>query len=108
MQAVAAKRMEVTIDSLAKELEEARLIAIAEKQAAAAVSATMGKAKLFGFGVENKRISGPGGGAIPVEIDLSKVSNEQLDALEALFGKIAGGSGGDDDGDPSGEAEAGG
>ena len=42
----------VTIESLTKELEEARSMAIIEKQNSAAVSATMGKAKLHGLGAE--------------------------------------------------------
>lgn len=49
LQAVAAERHEVTVDSLTKELEDARARASSKKQMAAAVSAIMGKAKLHGF-----------------------------------------------------------
>ena len=43
--AMAAKRNEVTEDSLIEELEQARIAAIEAQQASAAVAATMGKAK---------------------------------------------------------------
>ena len=46
------KRHEVTVDSLTKELEEARELARGEKQAGPMVSSSMGKAKLHGLGVE--------------------------------------------------------
>jgi hypothetical protein len=48
LQSKAVKKVEITVDSLASELEEARAMALKEKQTSAAVSATMGKAKLFG------------------------------------------------------------
>lgn len=69
----AAKRAEITVDSLAQELEEARAIALAEKQSSAAVSATMGKAKLFGLGSENRKVSGT--------IQVVTITAKQLDAL---------------------------
>ena len=52
-----AKAVKVTIESLSTELEEARGIAIEEKQTSAAVAATMGKAKLFGFLTEKHQHS---------------------------------------------------
>ncbi|MBO9108747.1 terminase small subunit [Agrobacterium sp. S2/73] len=73
LQGNAAKRCAVTLESLASELEEARAIAITEKQPSAAVSATMGKAKLFGLGSENRKISGT--------IQVVTISAKQLDAL---------------------------
>ncbi|NTJ46896.1 hypothetical protein G6K93_07705 [Agrobacterium rhizogenes] len=48
--------------------------------------------------------SGPKGGPIQT-VDLTNVSEEQLNALEAIFGPLATG-GGDDEGDQSGEGEA--
>lgn len=48
LQAEAAKRNEVTVDSLLAELEEARQLALQEGQPSAMVSATMGKAKITG------------------------------------------------------------
>ncbi len=46
-----SKRNEITVDSLIKELEEARVIALglANPQTSAAINATMGKAKLTGL-----------------------------------------------------------
>lgn len=43
-------------------------------------------------------LSGPNGGPIPT-IDLSNVSADDLERLEALFGPLASGSGDDDEGD---------
>jgi len=43
------ERHNVTVDSLTIELEEARQIALTEKQSSSAVSASMGKAKLHGL-----------------------------------------------------------
>ena len=48
-----------------------------------------------------RELSGPGGGAIA--IDLTHVSADDLERLEALFGPLAGGPGDDDEGDTSGE-----
>ncbi|MDM9643871.1 hypothetical protein [Rhizobium sp. S163] len=73
LQTKAVKKAEITIDSLAGELEEARAIALAEKQTSAAVSATMGKAKLFGLGSETRKISGT--------LQIVTITAKQLDAL---------------------------
>lgn len=48
--------------------------------------------------------SGPNGGPIPT-VDLTNMSTDDLDRLEALFGPLAGSAGGDAEGDPSGEGE---
>ena len=48
------KRHEITVDDLVKELEEARKLAFETDKAAAAVQATMGKAKLLGLVVEKQ------------------------------------------------------
>ena len=58
--AMAAKRNEVTEDSLIEELEQARIAAIEAQQASAAVAATMGKAKVCGLLVERKETGKPG------------------------------------------------
>jgi len=47
--AATAKRHEITIDDLIEELEQARQTALSCDQSSAAVSATMGKAKLLGM-----------------------------------------------------------
>lgn len=82
LQSKAAKKVEVSVEGLATELEQARVIAIAERQASAAVQATMGKAKLFGFGKETRRIEG----ALQVTTfnpdDLAKLTDEELEQLE--------------------------
>jgi phage terminase small subunit len=56
LQSAAAERTLVTVDGLTKELEVSRLLAQSEKQPAAMTSATMGKAKLHGLGVENSKV----------------------------------------------------
>ena len=48
------KRHEITVDTLVAELEEARKLAFETDKAAAAVQATMGKAKLLGLVVEKQ------------------------------------------------------
>ncbi len=48
--------------------------------------------------------SGPKGGPIQT-VDLTNVSADDLDRLEALFGPLAGGPGDDDEGDQGGEGE---
>ncbi|WP_244424588.1 hypothetical protein [Methylobacterium nodulans] len=55
-----------------------------------------------------REVSGPNGAPITTAtIDLKRLSDEQLKALEAIFGDLAGGSGGHDGGAPGGEGEAG-
>lgn len=49
IQALAAERASVTIETLREELEEIRALAVEDMQLAAATSAVMGKAKLFGL-----------------------------------------------------------
>lgn len=73
LQAKTVKKVEITVDSLAAELEEARAIALTEKQTSAAVSATMGKAKLFGLGSETRKLTGT--------IQVVSITAKQLDAL---------------------------
>lgn len=50
----------VTLDSLMRELEEARQLAFARGQASAAVSATVGKARLAGLIIERREVGQPG------------------------------------------------
>ena len=71
--AMAAKRHEISEDSLLEELEQARLAALENQQASAAVAATMGKAKLCGMLVERKETGKPG--------DFDNMSIEELRAL---------------------------
>jgi len=92
----AVKKAEITVDSLAKEFEEARLLAKKKGQAAAMVAATTGKGKLSGHLVERHRHSGAIG-----TYDLTNVSDEDLDRLESILGPLAHAGG-----DPGGEGEA--
>ena len=69
----AVKRNEITVDDLIAELEEARQAALCadDPKAAAAVAATMGKAKLLGLGAEKLELTGKNGG--PVEMVAPKL-----------------------------------
>ena len=66
-----AARHAVTVERLVRELEEARALAIAKGHSAAAVSATLGKAKLHGLPPDRK-------GAPSVNIET--MSDDELDA----------------------------
>jgi phage terminase small subunit len=85
MRAKIAKKVEVTVESLTVELEEARGIAIAEKQSSAAVAATMGKAKLFGLGVENRKLSGSLQIVTLTAKDLDGLTADELASLDAAY-----------------------
>lgn len=70
-------RHNVTVDRLARELEEARTWSMADpKGASAAVSAVMGKAKLYGLLVDKSELSGPNGSPVEVkqlsDLDLAR------------------------------------
>lgn len=68
LQAEHALRHNVTIDSLTAELDEDRELARTEKQASAAITAVMGKAKLHGLITDKKELGGVGGEPIQVTI----------------------------------------
>ncbi len=85
LQQKVAKKVEVTVESLAGELEEARSLALVEKQTSAAVQATMGKAKLFGLGVENRRLSGSIQVVTITAKDMDGLTEDELAALEAAY-----------------------
>lgn len=97
LRAIHAKRHEVTIDSITLELEEARILAKDEKQAAPMVSASLGKAKLHGLVVEKNEHSGPNGGPIAT----TNKSDDELNrrilelAAKAGAGRVAGAVGGE-------------
>lgn len=80
-----AKKLEVTVDSLAAELEEARALAVKSKQSSAAVQATMGKAKLFGLGVENRRVTGTMQIVTITPKHLDGLTEDELALLEAAY-----------------------
>ncbi|QTH19774.1 hypothetical protein HRJ34_15515 [Rhizorhabdus wittichii] len=82
-----AEKATTTAADIARQLDEDRDFAREHRQGAAAVSATMGKAKVLGLIVE--RHGGPTGGAIPIRFDLSGLSDEELDQLEHIRSRIA-------------------
>jgi hypothetical protein len=73
LQEVTAAKAEVTRESILAELEEARLMAKDNGQPAAAVSASMGKAKLVGLVVDRKEVGAPGEFA-----DLEDMTSDEL------------------------------
>lgn len=77
------ERYRLTVDDLIGELEEARQIALSAMtpQTSAAVSSTMGKAKLLGLDKQVLEISGPNGSPIQTQ----DVPDEELETkLKAL------------------------
>lgn len=76
----AMDRHEITVDTLLLELEQARILALDTKKAAAAVTATMGKAKLLGLDKQIVELTGKGGAPIETQSTI-KVDQEALDAV---------------------------
>lgn len=72
-----AERHAVTVESITKEYEEARTLALLEKQPSAAVSATTGKAKLHGLVVEKKDVK-----ISPLETILEELDGTSADLPE--------------------------
>jgi hypothetical protein len=70
---------------IVKQLDQDRALARKNKSPAAAVSASMGKAKVLGLIREKHEHSGPNGGAI--KHDLSGLSDKDLAALESILTK---------------------
>jgi phage terminase small subunit len=68
-----AKRVEVTVESLIAEVEEARQLALANRQAAAAVAATREKGVLAGKRVERSEHGKPG--------DFDRMDDDELEAF---------------------------
>jgi hypothetical protein len=60
LQGMAAQDADVTVDTLVRELESARVVAMTKGNASAAVGAILGKARLLGLIVERKEKGGPG------------------------------------------------
>jgi hypothetical protein len=80
LQEVTAAKAEVTRESILAELEEARLMAKDNGQPAAAVSASMGKAKLVGLVVDRKEVGAPG--------EFADIENMTADELRAQFAEL--------------------
>ena len=86
----AAERHAVTVDSLVNELEEARLAALGAEnpQSAAAVAATMGKAKILGMDKQILDLKSSDGSMTPrAALDVSKLSTAAM--AEILAAKDA-------------------
>jgi phage terminase small subunit len=79
-------RHQITVDTLLAELEEARTAALAAEtpQTSAAVSATMGKAKLLGLDKKIVEITGKNGGAIETK---SRVTVDKK-TLESMLDRL--------------------
>ena len=71
LQQVAVRRHDITLDTLTDELEAARLSAMDGSRESAAISATMGKAKLHGLDVQRLEHSGPYGDAVKVDVNVT-------------------------------------
>ena len=82
LQAEHRKRRDVTVAGLSENLEIAMNLAFQNKQAAAMVSAIMGRAKLHGLLVDRAELTGKDGGPITVD-DVS----ERLRRLGAMTGE---------------------
>lgn len=79
----AAKRHEVTIESLTIEYDEAFRIAKRLKKPRDMIAATDSKAKLYGFHITKHEVSGPDGNPIPL-VDLSSLTGDQLLTLKQV------------------------
>lgn len=86
-----AKRHEITVDSLAADLEADRALAYETRKASAAVSATKAKAQLLGLMVDRKEIrhSGSLGADDPLlAAIMDRMTEEDLAALEEIQGRM--------------------
>lgn len=68
LQAIAAKAVALTVHDIARQLDEDRVFAQKQGSAAAAVSATMGKAKVLGLIIDKNEFSGVGGAPIEAHV----------------------------------------
>lgn len=77
LQAVHAKRHNVTVDSITRELDEAREMAREERQPAAMTGASSVKAKLHGLITDKKELTGKNGGPLQIaEVNFVPVSSK--------------------------------
>jgi phage terminase small subunit len=71
LRAQAAKAHEITIDSIALELEEARKVGKDNGQSGGMVAASMGKAKLVGLLIDKAEVTGRDGGPLVPVLNIS-------------------------------------
>lgn len=84
LQERAAIKVETTAADIARQLDEDRALAIRLGQPSAAVSATLGKAKVLGLIVDKRELTGKDGGAIAIA-DVS----EDRELVDKLIGDLA-------------------
>lgn len=86
LRANAQERHEVTVDSLIRELEEARIAASTTErpQASAMVAATMGKAKILGFIVDKQDNTSSDGSMTPRSTLSDKAVGVIMDKLKTI------------------------
>lgn len=77
LQTKAAKQAEFTLQDMIKQLDADRDFAREKGAAAAAITASMGKAKVLGMLVDKQEVSGPDGGPI------SSIKREVVDVSKA-------------------------
>lgn len=77
----AAEKVEVTVADIARQLDEDREFAKSCGQAGAAVSASLGKAKVLGLIVERQEHTGRGGGPI----EYRNLDEDEIDARIAAL-----------------------
>lgn len=82
----AARKHEVTVDSLVDELEEARTMAQGLDQPAVMIQATVAKGKLFGLFSERVRVTSEV--TVTARVDLSNLTVEELRTLRGISQKI--------------------
>lgn len=88
IQAAARDRHDITLDSLTAMLLTDRKLAHESKQSGAAVSATMGLAKLHGYGSEKVQVGGDAENPLVTRVELVAVAAKQI--LDELDGKAGG------------------
>lgn len=66
----------VTVDTITAELEEARTMALDATQPSAAISASMGKAKLHGFITDRAEVSGKDGAPLKFTLALGNAKGD--------------------------------
>jgi hypothetical protein len=89
IQAVGARKAEVTTESILAELEEARVLAMRLEQPNAAVAASMGKAKVAGKIVQRHEHGQPGAFAELNDEELQQAILEQTRKLAELDPEFA-------------------
>jgi phage terminase small subunit len=88
LQARTAEKVTTTAADIARQLDEDRAFAKEVGQAGAAVSASLGKAKVLGLVVDKRELTGANGGPIDIRA-LNALTDEELEQLERIRAKLA-------------------